>query len=123
MRTKPYKIIKKRQQSVVSESRRKRIPKQEILNWDFNMPVEHAEFETLCSTLRQHCRQWTFQKEKGATGYLHWQGRCRLKVVGREQDAIQATMCKRPQPTVSENIENTFYCTKEDTRVEGPRDA
>jgi len=72
-------------------------------------------------------KKWVVQREEGEGGYVHWQGRVSLIKKARKSELM--TLLKgseRPIPnylmqTVSkEHKEDSFYQTKEATRIEGP---
>ena len=53
--------------------------KNSIAVWDFTLPGDFGDKETLNNWLREKCKKWTYQLEKGASGYIHYQGRISLK--------------------------------------------
>ena len=57
--------------------------------WDFTIPNDNIKKEVLIEKLNKHCKDWTFQGEKGKTGYLHWQGRLSLKVKLRLTEIVR----------------------------------
>lgn len=77
------------------------------------------EIKELCKTL---CKKWIFQQEKGEkTGKLHYQGRVSLKTKTR----LLTLQKKSPNwirwsITSNANVDNDFYVTKDETRVDGP---
>uniref|UniRef100_UPI004048BC6C hypothetical protein n=1 Tax=Algoriphagus sp. TaxID=1872435 RepID=UPI004048BC6C len=92
--------------------------KNALCAWDFTLPAECLNLSELKEFLKEHCKSWCFQKEKGAdTGYLHWQGRVSLKVKARKGPTLEKCHWS---PTSTENKDNDFYVMKGDTRVEGP---
>lgn len=86
----------------------------------------HEEIE---KWMKEWCKKWAFQKEKGAGGIVHWQGRFSLKVKERI-GGVQAKLGWEVDParpydwylaaTSAENRDNLFYVMKDDTRLEGP---
>lgn len=89
--------------------------------WDVTCPKDAVTKDEIIKILKNNCKKWTFQLEVGESGYEHWQGRFSLKVKQRLLSA------KKPWPpeahlsvTSSANHGNTFYVTKEETRVDGP---
>lgn len=73
--------------------------------------------------LREHCKKWSFQLEKGdETGYLHYQGRLSLKVRQRKHTVLTKLPWKEITltHTSNNNMGNDFYVTKEETRMDGP---
>lgn len=86
---------------------------------------DHAFWINWC---KQWGKAWTFQKEKGATGYLHYQGLISLKIRRTETAAKKIIMdtsilpeyfAPMANPTIKAGTES-FYVTKPDTRVAGP---
>jgi len=71
-------------------------------------------------------KQWVFQKERGDSGYVHWQGLISLNKKRRKNELVRlceseglklANYC---EPVVTSQRGETFYVTKLDTRIEGP---
>ncbi len=90
-----------------------------ICVWDFTIAKNKVNsVEELKQALKLNCKKWVFQEEKGASGYEHYQGRVSLKVKCRKGPALGYS--EHWSPTSSENEDNDFYCTKEDTRIAGP---
>lgn len=92
--------------------------------YDFTLYDDISEKEVR-DFLNSHCKKYCFQLEKGeASGKLHWQGRCSLKLKKREPEAIKlfqkAWQSFHLSRTSSENKNNMFYVMKDDTRIEGP---
>lgn len=89
-----------------------------LCSWDFTISCEHVELQILKIWLKENCKKFCFQKEKGEeTGYLHFQGRVSLKVKTRK---IISEHKFHWSPTSTANKDNDFYVMKNDTRVEGP---
>jgi hypothetical protein len=73
-------------------------------------------------------KHFTFQKERGDGGYVHWQGRISLIKKRRKPELITLLVSlgkKIPnylEPTVlvEHRSGDMFYAQKEDTRIEGP---
>lgn len=94
--------------------------------WDFRANEDVFTSLTLQDFFKANCKKWVFQKERGDTGYIHWQGRFSLikkRTPGpllRLFDLING----RPnylEPTATHNHQDEFfYALKEDTRIEGP---
>lgn len=92
-----------------------------ICTWDFTAPCDKYSFDDIKSMLVEHCKKWAFQKEQGDnTGYIHWQGRCSLKIKSRTPYKIFNTTDVHYTPTSTENSLNTFYVIKSLTRIDGP---
>lgn len=89
--------------------------------WDFTLPGEVEECEAIKDWLKSHCKKWCFQREIGASGYDHWQGRFSLKIKSRLA-GLKKMMWDETHlsPTSVANHDNMFYVMKEDTRTEGP---
>jgi hypothetical protein len=99
--------------------------------WDWTLSAKEGHddersVDTVKQMLRPLFKKWTFQKERGDTGYLHFQGRGSLFKKRRgvelkkllEQYSMGDMHCS---PTVTDNtIGDSFYVIKLDTRVEGP---
>lgn len=78
-------------------------------------------------TLNNICKKYCFQQELGEkTNNLHYQGRFSLKIKKRENEIIK---CLRDEfqwksfhlsITSKENRDNSFYVSKDETRVAGP---
>lgn len=95
--------------------------KSAICVWDFTCPVDALSWDDLKKWLRQNCKKYTWQHEKGETGYQHWQGRFSLKVKERKNTLIKKIIPSvHISPTSDENKDNMFYVMKEDTRIAGP---
>lgn len=93
--------------------------------YDFRLSCDAYSHLEIIDSLKEFAKEYTFQKEKGEkTGYLHFQGRIKLKVRKRY------STIKKFKPecfakvkwllTSNASKNNDFYVTKEDTRVEGP---
>ena len=87
---------------------------------DFTLASENEEeWKGIKVWLIGNCKTWTFQYEKGDSGYLHYQGRFSLKKKRRCQE-VKAPFQWHLKPTSDKNKNNDFYLDKEDTRVLGP---
>lgn len=78
--------------------------------------------------LSLYSKKYTFQLEKGDTGYMHYQGRISL-IKKRREHEIKKVMEKNDHlklfnfikpTTLTEYKNEAFYCMKLDTRIEGP---
>lgn len=80
--------------------------------------------EELITIFKKHCKKYAFQLERAPqTGKLHYQCRISFKVKQRLKtgwDLIGLGSQCLLFPTSSENRDNNFYVTKDETRVEGP---
>lgn len=88
--------------------------------WDFTCKKEIITLDDLKAKLIATCKKWTFQLEKGESGYVHWQGRISLKVKQRLPSVSKIIPGWHVSVTSSVNRDNYFYVTKEDTRIDGP---
>ncbi len=88
--------------------------------WDFRLTASDTNEKEVEKWCRKHCKKWCFQKEKGESGYEHFQGRISFKskkrLTGCKKIHATAHWC----PTSNANRDNCFYVTKEDTRIDGP---
>lgn len=96
-------------------------PKQEnpTCVYDFTCPREKINLEDLKKILKQHCKKWTFQGEKGESGYRHWQGRVSMKLKCRKEGVVKL-IPGHISITSTDNRDNCFYVLKETTREDGP---
>lgn len=89
-----------------------------VANWDFTINAETIGVDALKGILKESCKKWTFQLEKGEkTGYLHYQGRVSLKTKNRFGIYVKDS---RWSVTSNENKANMFYVMKDESRVDGP---
>lgn len=91
--------------------------------WDFTIGDAFTSIDELTGLLKKHCKKWAFQKEQGSnSGYNHYQGRLSLQTKMRLKQVKDLFAIKEAHWSVTstENRDNCFYVTKEDTRVEGP---
>lgn len=96
--------------------------------YDFRMNEDFGTKDDILKWLSGLAKQYVFQKEKGDSGYVHWQGRLSLIKKRRLPELIallKSSERKVPnylEPTVSElhRSGDMFYAMKEDTRVLGP---
>lgn len=97
-----------------------------ICTWDFTLKSNDDRTpEAVRITMKRLFKKYTFQLERGDTGYLHYQGRGSLMKKRRFPELKQLLIPlgledMNVSPTVTENIGTTFYVMKEDTRVDGP---
>lgn len=90
--------------------------------YDFTIPNDKIDLEELKDKLNNYCKQWTFQLEKGESGYEHYQGRISLKIRSRINKVIKDFDNKNFHfsITCTQNKGNDFYVVKQDTRIGGP---
>lgn len=87
--------------------------------YDFTSFLEKKD--DIITLLKQYCKHWVFQQEECPTTLKkHFQGRLSLKVKERISGAIKKFPGLHLTITSSENKDNDFYVTKEDTRIDGP---
>lgn len=97
-----------------------------VLHFDFTLNNPASGSGAVCSTLKELCRSWVFQKERGGlTNTPHYQGRIVLKEKMR-LITLHNKLADGPldgchlSPTSKANCGNAFYVMKEDGRIEGP---
>lgn len=95
--------------------------------FDFTIASDKNSFDKVKGWLIENCKKWTFQQEAGEqTGYLHWQGRCSLKVKSRLATLTNKLIAGAElvafhfSITSDANKTNAFYVMKPETRVAGP---
>lgn len=104
--------------------KRKRDEEKCISRYDFTLPLSQVEtLQDVHELLRPWCNKYVFQKEKGDTGYLHWQGRMNL-IKPRRYNTLKG-LWEFPgkfSPTSNPEYQKASfsYVMKADTRVEGP---
>ncbi len=95
-----------------------------ITGYDFRYNADDYTPQDIKGFLKGVAKSYVFQKEKGDSGYLHYQGRLRLIKKRRRTKALSlfVTPPNYFQPTVGSEYINgdAFYMMKEDTKVEGP---
>lgn len=101
-----------------------------IYMWDLTVPADRNDKDTLNNFFEEYCKKWVFQLESGdQSQYLHFQCRMSLKEKKRKSNLLKIlrtnkiidAWIKPTSNTVYNDDEKfNFYCTKEDTRVEGP---
>lgn len=102
-------------------------PQSQIVGFDFTLPKNDnwPDINVVVTHLREWCKHYVFQEERGDSGYEHWQGRVRL-IKARRWNEIKGKFCPggNVTPTVDKQFqEKTFtYVMKADTRVAGPWD-
>lgn len=99
-----------------------------ILSYDFTLSADKNKKSLILTVLKELAKDWAFQLEKSPeTGYLHFQGRMKLKVKTQKSTLVKKLSSRgivihdnAITPTSTCNVKNDFYVTKSDTRVEGP---
>ena len=97
-----------------------------IAVYDFTLPANDRESSAVIAAIKQLFKKWTFQKECGDSGYIHFQGRGSLfkkrRLVELKKLCDQVGMNDiHLSPSSNESQKgDMFYCMKADTRVDGP---
>lgn len=91
-----------------------------IVGWDFTTPAHTGEsddalFQRIKEWCRDKCKSWCFQLEEGESGYVHYQGRVRLRLRVRSMFGQLSPAHWSPS-----HVGDDIYVTKEETRIEGP---
>lgn len=92
---------------------------------DITVKAEGVTVDALHEKLREWCKKWIFQLEKGDGGYLHYQGRVTLIKKRRPVEIANLfndDLFKVRWSVTSSNARDkeSFYCIKADTKVDGP---
>lgn len=94
--------------------------------WDFTLPRLDLDPNTLKNNLSKLCKKYSFQLEKGESGYEHWQGRVSL-IKKKSLKALINSFSVYPHwakahfSITSSNAKgDMFYVIKDDTRIDGP---
>ena len=96
-----------------------------IAVYDFTLKEDGVTVKDLSEFCKNWSKKWVFQLEQGDGGYRHYQGRLSLIKKRRVGELVKAVQTKYTwpfhwSPTSSNAVDEEFYCTKEDTRIEGP---
>lgn len=96
-----------------------------VYGYDFTLKAENITPDQLKTFCKAWAKKWVFQLEEGDSGYEHYQGRISLIKKRRLNELIKAVKTKYEWPfhwsiSSTNSLEEEFYCTKEDTRKEGP---
>jgi len=92
--------------------------------YDFRFNADCLDFQNIIDMLKKIAKKFTFQKEEGDSGYVHYQGRLSLIKKRRKMEALK--LFEVPpnyfEPTSNPDYTkgDAFYQMKEDTRVDGP---
>lgn len=102
------------------------MPSNPLYVFDFTLSADDFAMTDCKGFCQQLFKKWTFQLERGETGYLHFQGRGSLwkpKRLGECINLVNA-ICKEMHishtTTEVATSGDMFYVTKADTRVDGP---
>lgn len=96
----------------------------QVAGYDFRYNAEGLTHQLIIGYLKGIAKKYTFQLEKGDTGYEHYQGRMSLIKKRRKMEALP--LFKNPpnyfEPTITSEFTSgeAFYVMKEDTKVAGP---
>lgn len=94
--------------------------------WDFTLPRLDLDENILKDNLRKQCKKYSFQLEKGESGYEHWQGRVSLikkkslKALINSFSVYEHWAKAHFSITSSNAKGDMFYVIKDDTRIDGP---
>lgn len=93
--------------------------------WAFTLWPEEETWEKekdeVIEVLNSKCSRWVFQLERGEeTGKLHFQGRCSFKAPKRCPNECNKSVRTGRWTIESDTKGGDFYCTKPETRIEGP---
>ena len=93
-------------------------------SYDFRYNGEGVEHTTIIGYLKGIAKHFTFQKEEGASGYIHFQGR--MSLIKKKRKCELLKLFENP-PNYLEPTSNpeyvkgdAFYQQKIDTRIQGP---
>lgn len=105
-------------------SSKRKIKEGQLVGYDFTFPCDKFKKDDIVAMLNEWGKKWVFQKEKGDTGYIHWQGRIHLIKKRRKTELLSMGfgIGGHISPTTSGvHKGQTFnYVMKADTRMEGP---
>lgn len=93
--------------------------------YDFRFNGDCLDFQNIIDMLKKIAKKFTFQKEEGDSGYIHYQGRLSLIKKRRKFEALKLFGENPPnyfEPTSNPDYikGDAFYQMKEDTRIDGP---
>ena len=92
--------------------------------YDFRYNADGLTHSLIISYLKGIAKKYTFQLEKGDTGYLHYQGRMSLIKKRRKMEVLPlfkvAPNYFEPTTNAEHITGESFYQQKLDTKVEGP---
>lgn len=92
-----------------------------VYRWVFTLKKEKVDMCQLCHTLREYCKEWQFQEEKGSEGYEHYQGCFSLKIKHRFSEVKNMLGYHDIHLEHAKNwYASLKYCSKGDSRVAGP---
>lgn len=91
-----------------------------VCTWDFTLRRDVLDAGALKALIKDHCKKWSYQLEKGSTGYEHFQGRVSLKLKTRTPNKLGFPRETHWSVTSGANKDNDFYVTKSEGRLDGP---
>ena len=92
--------------------------------YDVRWNADDTPPDAIIELLKGKVKKFVFQKEKGDTGYIHYQGRISLIKKRRKNKVLELLAALPPnycEPTVNSEFVrgDAFYQMKEDTRIDG----
>jgi len=99
---------------------------QPVAVWDWTLPAGDRVPTELISCLKQLFKKWSFQKEQGDTGYVHYQGRGslykkrRLSELKKLFDHLSLRDIHLTPSSTNSTMGEAMYTLKLDTRIDGP---
>jgi hypothetical protein len=95
----------------------------QLYRWFLTIPYEEITASQLSQHLLTFCKKFTFQAEEGKSGYKHWQ--CEISLKSKEYFQSVKNLIgidkAHIEPT-KDYFSAKNYCSKEETRIEGPYD-
>lgn len=89
--------------------------------WCITLPYEETTASQLSQHLKSFCKKFTYQAEKAESGFQHWQ--IEISLNNKEYFASVKNLIGFDKAHI-EPTKNYFaaknYCSKQDTRIEGP---
>lgn len=105
-------------------SNKSKRPPGRVYVYDFTLKASIVEDRSeIIDVLKEHCKKWAFQLEKGGTtGYLHYQGRFSLVMKNTKENVLSFFPWEETDISHTSNAckGDQLYVIKADTRVEGP---
>lgn len=105
-------------------SKKRKHENKQVVGYDFTFPCDKFEVDEIINMMNDWAKKWVFQKEKGDSGYLHWQGRCHLIKKRRLTELLSMGFGHQGHLSVTSGQvhqgQSFNYVMKADSRVEGP---
>lgn len=96
----------------------------QVTGYDVTFPCDRFTEEDVRNIMYDYATKWVFQKEKGKTGYEHFQCRMRLRQKRRLSTLLAEGTFKGGNLSITSSdvhLNNNFnYVMKDDTRIGGP---